>query len=394
VGSVSERDEHLGSTARLMLKLGVLAFGGPAAHIGMLEEEVVERRRWMSRQHFLDLVGATNLIPGPNSTEMMMHVGFERAGWLGLMVAGTLFVLPAAVISGTLAALYQSYGSLPPVEPFLSGIKPAVLAVILAATIRLGRSALKTWRETLLGGVVVVAVLLGVNELLALFAGAILGCCWLLLGRRATPAAVVAVVPVLGQAGVPAAIASGAAAGTTPVSLVPLGLFFLKVGAVLYGSGYVLVAFLDGDLVRRLGWLTSDQLLDAIAIGQMTPGPVLSTATFIGYLLLGVPGAVVATTAIFLPSFAFVGLFNPVVPKLRRRRWSAAFLDAVNSAALALMAVVVLRLGAASLVSWQARMIAGLSVLAVFGFRVPSVWLIVGGALLGFALEAVPISLE
>lgn len=379
----------LGQTARLMLKLGVLAFGGPSAHIAMLEDEVVERRGWMSRQHFLDLVGATSLIPGPNSTQMMMHVGYERAGWLGLFVAGFSFVLPAAAITLALAALYLSYGTVPAIESLLWGIKPAVLIIILAAAWRLGRGALKSAGEVAIGLAVLVTVALGVNEILAFFACAVIGAFVLILMRRQTAGAGLALLPVVGE---PAARGLESAADALPPTLFSLGLFFLEVGAVLYGSGYVLVAFLEGDLVGRYGWLTHQQLLDAIAIGQMTPGPVLTTATFVGYLLLGVPGAVVATAAIFLPSLFLVGLLNPVIEKLRARPWASSFLDSVNSAALALMAVVVFKLAAASLTSWQAWLIAGLSAVAVFRLRVHSAWLIVGAAILGYLLRLVSIA--
>lgn len=377
---------RLGETARVMLKLGVLAFGGPLAHIGMLEDEVVERRRWMSRQHFLDLVGATSLLPGPNSTQMMMHVGYERAGWLGLLVAGFSFVLPAALITVVLAALYVTYGTVPAIESLLWGIKPAVLIIILAAVWRLGRSAMKTWREVVLAAAVLAAMILGTNEILALFVGAVVGAVWLSLTRGQVASVNLALLPALGKV---AAEGVESASEAVPLTLQSLGLFFLKVGAVLYGSGYVLVAFLEGDLVERFGWLTSDQLLDAIAIGQMTPGPLLTTATFVGYLLLGVPGAVVATLAIFLPSFILVGVFNRVIAKLRTRAWTGAFLDSVNSVALALMAAVVFKLALTALTDWQAWLIAIVSAVAVVRLRVHSAWLIVGAAVLGYLLRLV-----
>ena len=366
-----------------MLKLGLVAFGGPAAHIAMLEDEVVERRRWMSRQHFLDLGGATSLVPGPNSTEMMMHIGYERGGWPGLLISGALFVLPAAVITGVLAFLYVTFGTVPQLESLLWGVKPAVLVIILAATWKLGRKAMKSWREAVIGLAVVVAVLMGVNELLALFVGAFLGTGWLMVTRGLVTDGNLLLLPILASVGVTAESATE----TVPVSLKALGLFFLKVGAVLYGSGYVLVAFLEGDLVERFGWLTSEQLLDAIAIGQMTPGPVLTTATFVGYLLLGVPGAAVATVAIFFPSLVFVGLLNPWVPKLRTRPWTGAFLDSVNAAALALMATVIVKLGLVTLVNWQAWVLVAVGAVALFRFRVHSAWLVLGAGLLGFLLS-------
>jgi chromate transporter len=369
-----------------MLKLGVLAFGGPSAHIAMLEDEVVERRGWMSRQHFLDLVGATSLIPGPNSTQMTMHVGFERAGWPGLMVAGFSFVLPAALITLVLAVLYAEFGTVPAIESFLWGIKPAVLIIILAATWRLGRSALKSWGEGLVGVAVLVTVALGVNEILAFFACALIGAVFLILIRQQTSEVGLALLPALGVStskGVETIVEA------LPPTVLSLGLFFLKVGAILYGSGYVLVAFLEGDLVGRYGWLTHQQLLDAIAIGQMTPGPVLTTATFVGYLLLGVPGAVIATTAIFAPSLILVGMLNPVIEKLRARRWASSFLDSVNSAAVALMVVVVFKLAVASLTGWQAWLIAISCAIALFRFRVHSAWLIIGAAVFGYLLHLV-----
>lgn len=384
---------RLRELARLFLKLGVIAFGGPAAHIAMLEDEVVERRGWMSRQHFLDLVGATNLVPGPNSTEMTMHVGYERAGWRGLLTAGGCFILPAVLLTGALGALYVAYGALPEVEPFLYGIKPAVLAVILGALWKLGTKAIKGWRFAALAAAVAAAVLLGVGEAWALLAGGVAGMLWLRASGYGASGTAARYLPILflqrGGAAVGAAAAVEAVAG---VSLWKLFLFFFKVGSVLYGSGYVLVAFLEGGLVDDLGWLTQAQLLDAIAIGQFTPGPVLSTATFIGYVVGAaggvspVAGAVVATLGIFLPSFAFVWVLNPLIPRLRASAWLSAFLDAVNAAAVALMGAVTLQLGADTLVSWPAWLIAGLAAVAVLWFKANAAWIVVGGAVLGWVL--------
>ena len=373
----------LGETARFFLKMGLVAFGGPSAHIAMLEDEVVVRRRWMSREHFLDLVGATNLIPGPNSTEMMMHVGYERHGWGGLATAGSLFVLPAARISGFGAWLYARYGSLPELEPLLFGIKPAILAVILAAVWRLGKSAVKGPPYVVIAAAVAVAVLLGLNEVVALILGAVGGT--LMLRARARFEGAGVLVPFLALA--PPTAAGGAAAGAAaavPVSLGKLALFFLKVGSILYGSGYVLVAFIKGGLVDRLGWLTESQLLDAVAFGQVTPGPVLSTATFIGYLVLGAQGAAVATVAIFLPSFIFVALLNPWIPRLRMNPVMASFLDAVNVTAVALMAAVMIQLGVLTLTSGAAWLIALASALAVLRWKGAAPWLVLGGGILGY----------
>ncbi|MDX1687817.1 MAG: chromate efflux transporter [Candidatus Promineifilaceae bacterium] len=388
--------------ARLFFKLGIVGFGGPAAHIAMMEDEVVVRRDWMSREHFLDLVGATNLIPGPNSTEMTMHVGYTVAGAAGLVVAGASFILPAAVITGAFAWLYVRYGTLPQVEPLLFGIKPAVLAVILGAVWRLGKTAAKSRRLIVTGAAVTAMTLLGLNEVLALLVGGVGGALWL----RATGAPALSLLPL------PAALASpqelverlgrrlagvvqtlGAervawlaqAPGAAP-AVWQLGLFFLLVGSILYGSGYVLVAFLEGWLVHDFGWLTQQQLLDAIAIGQFTPGPVLTTSTFIGYMLGGTAGAVVSTAAIFAPSFLFVLILNPWVPRLRESAWTAAFLDAVNASAVGLMAAVVISLGVTTLTSWQAWLIALAAAVLLLRWRVSAPWLVLGGAVVGWLI--------
>ncbi|MEM1056138.1 MAG: chromate efflux transporter [Bacteroidota bacterium] len=380
---------RLGELARLFGKLGVVAFGGPAAHIAMLEDEVVERRKWLSRQHFLDLVGATSLIPGPNSTEMTMHIGYERAGWRGLFVAGACFIGPAVLLTGLAAWAYVEFGELPTVEPFLYGIKPAVLAIIAGALWKLGKKAIKGPVLGVLAVAMGAAVLFGLGEIWALLIGGIVGALALkgvgAMGSRSASA----LVPILFLQAAP-----GAASAAGGVSLAKLFWFFLKVGSVLYGSGYVLVAFLEGGLVDDLGWLTQSELLDAIAIGQFTPGPVLSTATFVGYLVLGVAGAAVATLGIFLPSFVFVGILNPLVPRLRQSAWLSAFLDAVNASAVALMGAVTLQLGADVLLAedaavWPAWVIAGLAALAVLRFKVSAVWIVVGGAVLGFGLSLV-----
>jgi chromate transporter len=373
---------RLGELFRLFAKLGFVAFGGPAAHIAMLEDEVVSRRGWMDRQHFLDLVGATNLIPGPNSTEMVMHIGYERAGWRGLCVAGASFILPAVLLTGLAARAYVTWGSLPAVEPFLIGIKPAVLVLIVAALWKLGQKAIKGWELGLLAIGVAAAALMGVSEILALLGGGLLG--MLVVHRRAEQRTRAARgVPLWRQSTGPAA-AAGAAAAT--VSLWKLGWFFLKVGSVLYGSGYVLIAFLEGGLVQEYGWLTQAQLLDAVAIGQFTPGPILSTATFIGYVIEGIPGAMVATVGIFLPAFLFVGLLNPLIPRLRASAWMSAFLDAVNAAAVALMLAVSVDIGRQVLLSWETLGVSAAAVVAVFVFRLGSVWVILGGALAGALL--------
>jgi chromate transporter len=369
--------------AAVSLKLGLISFGGPAVHIALLENEVVARRNWMSRQHFLDLLGVTNLIPGPNSTEMMLHVGYERGGIAGMLITGAGFILPATLITGTLSWLYVHYGTLPSVAPFLAGIKPVVFAIILAALWRLGKVAAYHPRLWVLGLIVMSAVIVGLDEINALIGGTILGTLWFWSRARihvVQGTSLGLINPSDTTASGLLALGSSAAA----VSLSQLFWFFLKVGAVLYGSGYTLVAFLEGGLVRDRGWLTQAQLLDAIAVGQFTPGPLLSTATFIGYVLAGFPGAAVATVGIFLPAFVLVAVVNPLVPYLRHARWSAAFLDAVNIAALGIMAAVALRLGMQVLTTFGAWVLAVTTVFLFLRFRLHPAWLIAGGALVGW----------
>lgn len=371
------KKSSLGEIGKLFVKLGLIAFGGPAAHIGMMEDEVVTRRQWLTREHFLDLVGATNLIPGPNSTEMTMHIGYERGGWGGLFVSGASFILPAATITLLIAWLYVTYGELPQVQPLLWGIKPAVLAIILSAVWKLGKKAVKGWETAVLGIIVFIAVWFGLDEVFALLLGGFLGMLVWGLWRKWRG------LPVL--LWWPGSVFAFARVqeSETAVSLWQLVLFFLKVGATLYGSGYVLVAYLQGGLVDDLGWLTQTQLLDAIAMGQFTPGPVLTTATFVGYVVAGVPGAIIATLAIFLPSFLFVLILNPLIPKMRQSKWLSAFLDAVNVAAVAVMLAVLVALARNTLTDWTAVFIAILAVIGVFRFKLSAVWIVLGGALLG-----------
>ncbi len=378
----------MGEVAAVFLKLGVIGFGGPAAHIAMMEEEVVSRRRWVSRQHFLDLVGATNLIPGPNSTEMTMHCGRERAGLAGLFVAGLSFILPAVLLAGLLAHLYVTYGELPRVEPYLYGIKPAILAVILGAVYKLGRKAIKSRSLAILGIAVVVATLAGLSEVLAVVVAGLVVCLWKMGRNFARRGAGLSGLAWLLPAALPGGLASTVADPGVAVTAQRLFLVLLKVGAVLFGSGYVLVAYLDGELVQGLGWLTRSELLDAIAVGQFTPGPLLSTATFVGYQIDGVSGALAATAGIFLPSFIFVLLLNPLVPRLRQSAWASALLDGVNVGAVAVMLAVTLELGRDILVDWQSWTLAALGAVAVFGPRkVHPVWLVLGGAVLGAILR-------
>lgn len=369
--------------ALLFLRLGATAFGGPAAHIAMMEDEVVRRRRWLTQEAFLDLLGATNLIPGPNSTEMAIHIGHHRAGWAGLLVAGSCFILPATLIVGVIAWAYVRFGQLPQAEGLLYGVKPVVLAIVVQAVWRLGRSALKT-RLLVVAGVSAAALnFLGVNELIVLFGtGLVVAVVRLAVSGKS----VGATTCLLGGAtGIPLAAASGAAGGAVaaPFGLWPMFLFFAKTGSVLFGSGYVLLAFLRADLVDRWHWLTEGQLLDAIAIGQITPGPVFTTATFIGYLLAGATGAALGTLGIFLPAFFFVAVSGPLVPRLRRSPTAGAFLDGVNAASLALMAVVALHLGRAAFVDAPTLVIGAAGAFLLLRYRVNSTWLIIGSAVIG-----------
>ena len=354
------------------LKLGFTAFGGPAAHIGMFRDEFVRRRKWLSDEAFLDLLGATNLIPGPNSTEMAIHIEFLRAGWAGLIVGGLAFTIPAVLIVLVFAWLYVEYGSTPQATWLLYGVKPVMIAIILQALWELGRKAIKDKLTIIVGVACIALYFLGVNEVLLLFAGGLV--VMLIQNRtRLRDANLSVFLPLL----------------FTPIvapvsfSLSTLFLTFLKIGAILYGSGYVLVAFLRADFVERLGWLTEQQLIDAIAIGQITPGPLFTSATFIGYLLGGIPAAIIATLGIFLPSYIFVVISNPIIPKLRQSPWAGSLLDGVIVASLGLMAAVTFQLGQASLIDLLTVTIFALSAVSLFRFRASSTWLIIGGALIG-----------
>ena len=374
-----EPDRPVAEVARLFGRMGFTAFGGPAAHISIMHDEVVTRRGWLDDRRFLDLIGVTNLIPGPNSTEMAMHVGHQRAGWRGLLAAGVSFIVPAALITLAFAWAYVEFGSTPGGEAILYGIEPVVVVIIAQALIRLGRSAMQGWLTGVIAVVAAITYLFGVNELLILAAGAAL----VLVLRTSIRSDLLALAAV-GAGG----WAAAEVAGTDQISLGRLFLVFLEVGAFLYGSGYVLLAFLQNDLVDQLGVLTQDQLLDAVAIGQLTPGPVFTTATFVGYVLAGLPGAVVATVGIFLPAFVFVGAVTPIVRRIRDRVWTAALLDGVSAAALGLMAGVTLQLSRDGLVDPFTVGIAAVAALLLWRTRVNSAWLILGGALAGLAAEA------
>ncbi len=367
--------EEWAEVARLFLRLGATSFGGPAAHIGIMHHEVVQRRRWLSEGEFLDLIGATNLIPGPNSTEMAIHIGFRRAGWRGLIAGGAGFILPATAIVLALAWAYARFGTKVEAAWLLYGVKPVVIGIIGQALWNLGLKAVKSLPTALAGGLVLILYFFRLNEILLLFAGG-LGVMAVMNFRRT-------IKPAMGLFLAPLAGSGTPAIGAATFGLPLLFLTFLKIGAVLYGSGYVLFAFLRADLVTRFGWLTDQQLVDAIAVGQVTPGPLFTSATFIGYILGGLPGALLATLGIFLPSFILVAASNPLIPRLRRSPWAGAFLDGVNAASLGLMAAVSWQLGQASLIDVPTIVMA----LATFGIlmrlKINSAWLVLAGGAIG-----------
>ena len=375
----------LGELARLFLKLGTIAFGGPAAHISMMEEEVVRRRRWLDHDRFLDLLGATNLIPGPNSTEMAIHVGLVRGSWKGLVVAGSCFILPAMLIVWGLAALYVRYGSLPKATFLLYGIKPVIIAIVIQALWGLGKSAVKGPLTAVIGVAVLVSFFFGFDEILLLFAAGFIAMAVKNFSQRWEQGTfkTLGVLPIWLSAVSEVGSATVAMAPTVPISLMTLTLFFLKIGSVLFGSGYVLLAFLRADLVEHWHWLGDQQLLDAVAIGQFTPGPVFTTATFIGYVIAGSPGAVLATIGIFLPAFVFVLITSPFIPKIRKSPWASGFLDGVNVASLGLMAAVTWQLGRAAVIDWLTAALALISAVLVFRVKINSAWLVVGGGVIG-----------
>ena len=364
-----DRTGRLVELARLFLKLGLVAFGGPAAHVAMMREEVVVRRRWMYDQEFLDLVGATNLIPGPNSTELAIHLGRVRAGWRGLLVAGACFIVPATLIVLFFAVLYERYGSTPEVERLLYGVIPVIIAVIANALWGLLRTAVKDRLTAVVGGAALVLYLLGLGEIPLLATGALA----VLLARSTLHrrGGFVTLVP-LGLLQAPSALGGGS-----------LFVSFLKIGAVLFGSGYVLLTFLRTEFVTT-GLLTERQLLDAVAVGQFTPGPVFTTATFIGYLLAGIPGAILATIGIFLPAFVFVAITGPFIPRLRSSSVASNLLDGLNVTSLALMAGVTWQLGRGAIVDPFSAFLALVALGLLVRFNVNAAWLVIGGGALGF----------
>ena len=385
--------DRLTELAALFLRLGTTAFGGPAAHIAMMRDEVVVRRRWMSDAEFLDLLGATNLIPGPNSTEMAIHVGHRRAGFPGLVVAGACFILPAAFITLVLAWAYLRFGSRPDAAWLLYGVKPVVIAIVAQAVFGLAPVAARTRPLQAVGLAAAIAAGAGVNEFLLLLLAGVAAVALAATGGGAV-AGGLAFLPLAPHATLaPVAVLATAAGAAPTATLATVGLgalfwSFAKIGSVLFGSGYVLLAFLQAELVERQAWLTSAQLVDAIAIGQLTPGPVFTTATFVGYLLAGNAGAAVATLGIFLPAFVFVAASAPLVPRLRRSWIAGAVLDGVNVASLALMAVVVLQLVRAAVVDLPTALLALASLVILLRWKVNTTWLILGGAVAGWATHA------
>jgi len=377
--------KELRETVLLFLKLGFVSFGGPAAHNAMMEDEVVSKRKWLDRQHFLDLIGITNLIPGPNSTELAMLCGFNRAGYPGLFTAGICFIFPAMLITTLLAILYFEFGHLPEFEPFFYGIKPAVIAIILNAVYKLSKQTIKNWKIVLIGILILVANFLGINEITSILAGGILGMSFLYLANK-QEINLKLLFPFYSSFYFLSAIISQEKI-TQQISFVKIFLIFLKIGTVLFGGGYILVAYLDGEIVRNLSWISREDLLNAIAIGQFTPGPVLSTATFIGYQIKGIAGALAATVGVFLPSFVFVLIVNPFVHKLRKSKIASAFLDAVNISALAVMLAITVKIGFDVLIDWKAIFIFSISAAIVLIYKKISVaWIVLGSAMLGYLL--------
>jgi chromate transporter len=359
----------------LFFKLGCIAFGGPAAHISIMENEVVTKRKWMTRQHFLDMVGATNLVPGPNSTQMTMHCGHVRGGWLGLWIGGLSFITPAVFFTLILAVIYGEYGEVPAIAPFFYGIKPAVIGIIFNAAFKLGKKAFNSWQLVIIGIGIAALSLVGIDEFILIVSSGLIGMIWLsLLSKRGNTAILAPFLLLIKPIGL--------AIGNKSIFL-----SFMKIALVLFGSGYVLIAYIDAELVEKLGWLTKQQLLDAIAMGQFTPGPILTTATFVGYQLNGISGALWASLGMFLPSFFLVGILVKLIPLLRKSEILSKFLDAVNAGAVGIMIAISLKLGYELVFDWRSAVLMGLSILVAFKFKkVSSFWIIMAGGLLGYLL--------
>lgn len=374
------KNTNLREVALLFLKLGSTAFGGPAAHIAIMRNEVVEKRQWITEQHFLDLIGATNLIPGPNSTEMAIHIGQEKAGWKGLIVAGLCFILPGVIITGIIAMFYKEYGQLPELQPFIYGIKPAIIAIILAAIYPLAKKSVKTIELGIIGIISVVLSLIGINEIYVMFgAGFFILALAAMRNNQFDKANSI----------FPLTLLKISSSGLFGISNLSIFLTFLKIGSILYGSGYVLFAFLDSELVTK-GIISRHQLIDAIAVGQFTPGPLFSSVTFIGYQINYFTGALFATLGIFLPSFLFVALLNPIIRKMRNSKLFSAFLDAVNVASIAIIVAICYQMGKEVIADWRSIVLAIVSIAAVFRFKkINTAIVVIFGAGLGYILSLV-----
>lgn len=376
-----EQKNRLKEIALVFLKLGTIAFGGPAAHIAMMEDEIVAKRKWLPKERFLDLYGATNLLPGPNSTELAIHLGYERGGWLGLIIAGTCFIIPAMLIIIVFAIIYTVYGSLPEISGIMYGIKPVVIAIIFQALVRLGKSAIKNISTGAIGIIAIILSLKGFNEI-SLLALAGISAMIIANKEKINNNKLSMFIPLLPISNV--VIKSDS---KMDMGLSSLFLTFVKIGSVLYGSGYVLLAFLEADFIERSGILTRQQLLDAISVGQFTPGPLFTTATFIGYIIHGIPGSILATIGIFLPSFILVGLLNPIMPRLRDSSWLSGLLDGVNVASWGLMAVVSWKLGISAVIDIPTIVLALISLFIVFRYKINSAWLVLLGGIIGLILS-------
>jgi chromate transporter len=380
--TATSKEVSLAELALVFLKLGTIAFGGPAAHIAMMEDEFVRKRHWITEAEFLDRLAAASLIPGPSSTEVAIFIGQSKRGWAGLIIGGCCFIIPAAVLVTLIAAVYARFGSLPQVAGVFYGIKPAVIAVIFQALWSLSRSAIKTKLFAVIGAVAVVLNAVGIAPLIVLAVAGIASCAAVFKKQRAVA---LLAIPSFRRFGI--LLGTTLAAATAPISMLRLFLSFLKIGAVVFGSGYVLLAFLRTEFIDHLHWLTEKQLIDAVAVGQFTPGPVFTTATFIGYLVAGIPGAFLATVGIFLPGFVLVASSGSLLPKLRQSALASAILDGVVVGSLALMAVVAWQLGQAAIVDWRTFIILIASAIVVLRFRVNSAWIIAGAALSGWILH-------
>jgi chromate transporter len=373
--------------AYVFLKLGTTAFGGPAAHIAMMDDEIVKHRKWVTRETFMDLLGASNLIPGPNSTELAIHLGYKRAGWIGLLTAGICFITPAMLIVWLFAVLYQKYQSVPELSFILYGIKPVIMAIVFQALWGLGKTSLKSSATTLAGAATVFLFMFGWSEILLLLIAGLSIMLWSNRNRIFNQTNLSLWLPMLWMHHSASIGTTSSAVKTVPLSLTSLFITFLKIGSVLYGSGYVLLAFLQSNFVEHFGVLSSQQLLDAVAVGQFTPGPVFTTATFVGYLIQGNAGALLATIAIFLPAFVFVALISPWSSKLRNSSWISGLLDGVNAASLGLMAAVSLQLGKAAFIDIWTIVLGVLAFIILLRYKVNSVWLVIGGAFVGWIIR-------